>query len=115
MGVCRFKLEPKNRHVSRSWCLGSAHKYNHSVERQKEKKAGALAQSAKCATVSIRRLCQIKALITSACLKHFQSRDLTTGLKMVSTAVHMKPFSMVERVKHVGSTDSCPTADAKRV
>ena len=41
----------------------------HTVEKHKEKKAGALAQSAKCATIPIRDLCQIKALITSACLK----------------------------------------------
>ena len=34
-------------------------------------------------------------------------------IEMGSTAVHMKPFSMIERVKHLGSTNSLPTADAK--
>ena len=33
-------------------------------------KSGALAQSAKCATVPIRHLRQVKTLVTSACLKH---------------------------------------------
>ena len=40
-------------------------------------------ESAKCATVLIRHLCQIKALITSACLKHSNSPNLKTGLKWV--------------------------------
>ena len=34
----------------------------------------------------------------------------TTGLKYVLTAVHMKPFSMIERVRRLGSTDKCPTS-----
>ena len=34
---------------------------------------------------------------------------------MCLTAVHMKPFPMKERVRRWGSTNSCPTADAKSV
>ena len=37
---------------------------------ERKRAASALAQSAKCATVPIRHLCQVTALITSACLKH---------------------------------------------
>ena len=34
-------------------------------------------------------------------------------IEMGSTAVHMKLISMTERVKHLGSTNTCPTTDAK--
>ena len=80
-----------------------------------KREAGALAQSAKCATVPIWHLCQVGALITSACLKHSDVTKLDNCIEMSPTAVHMKPFSMIERVRHLGSTDSCPTADAKGV
>ena len=71
------------------------------------------AQSAKCATVPIRHLCQIIALITSACLKHSGFTKLDDWTEMVSTAVHMTLFFMMERVQQLGSTNSCPTDDAK--
>ena len=80
---------------------------------EKEREAGALAQSAKCATVPITYLCQVKALITSACLKHSDVNKLDNWIETSPTAVHMKPFSMIERVRHLGSINSCPTADAK--
>ena len=75
--------------------------------------AGALAQSAMCATVPIRNLCQVKALITTACLEHSDVTKLDNWIETSVTAVHMKPFSMIERVRHLGSTDSSPTAVAK--
>ena len=75
--------------------------------------AGALAQSAKRATVPTRHLYQVKALITSACLKHSDVTRLDNWIETSPTAVHMKPFFMIERVRHLGSTDSCPTEDAK--
>ena len=80
---------------------------------ERKREAGALAQSAMCATVPIRHLCQVKALITSACLKHSDVTKLDNWMETSPTAVHMKPFSMIERVQHLGSTNSCPTADAK--
>ena len=43
-------------------------------------------ESAKCATIPTRYLCQIKALITSACLKHSDSPNLKVGLKWVQQA-----------------------------
>ena len=51
---------------------------NHSVETHRERrgKAGALAQSAKCATAQIRHLCQVKTLTTSACLKHYEFHNI---------------------------------------
>ena len=101
--------------MSRSCSPEGARNDNHSVERHREKKTGALAQVAKCATVPIGHLCLIKALITSACLKHFNSHKLDNWIETSSTAVHVKPFSRIERIKHLGSTNLCPTADAKRV
>ena len=46
-----------------------------------KREAGALAQSAMCATVPIRHLCQVKALITSACLKHSDITKLDNWIK----------------------------------
>ena len=80
---------------------------------EKKREASALAQSAKCATIPIRHLCQVKALITNACLKHSDVTKLDNWIETSPTVVHMKPFSMPERVRHLGSTGSCPTADAK--
>ena len=53
---------------------------------------------------------RIKTLITSTCLKHSDFLKIDNWIKMCLTAVHMKPFSMKERVRRLGSTDSCPTA-----
>ena len=53
--------------------------------------AGALSQSAKCATVPIRNLCHVKALITSACLKHSGVTKLDNWIETSPTAVHMNP------------------------
>ena len=72
-------------------------------------------QSANCATASIRHLRQVKTLITSACLKHFELLKIDNWIEKCLTAVHMNPFSMKERVRRLGSTDSYPTADAKCV
>ena len=80
---------------------------------EKKREASALAQSAKCATIPIRHLCQVKTLITSACLKHSEITKLDNWIETSPTDVHMKPFSMIESVRHLGSTNSCPTADAK--
>ena len=43
---------------------------------ERKREVGALAQSAKCATVPIRHLCQVKALITNARLKHSDATKL---------------------------------------
>ena len=56
---------------------------------------------------------RLKTLITSACLKHPDFLIIDNWIEMCLTAVHMKPFSMKERVRRLGSTNSCPTADAK--
>ena len=74
---------------------------------------GALAQSAKCATVPIRNLRQDKTLITSACLKHTDFLKIDNKIEMRLTVFHMKPFSMKERVRRLGSTKSCRLADTK--
>ena len=44
-----------------------------------------LRKSAKCATVPIKHLCQVKALITSACLKH---SDVTKLDNWIETLLH---------------------------
>ena len=62
-----------------------------------ERKTGALAQGAKCATALIRHLCQVKTLTTRACLKHSDFQKIDNGIE---TAVHMKPFSVKERIRH---------------
>ena len=80
---------------------------------ERKRQAGALAQSARCATVPIGQLCQVKALTTSACLKRSDVTKLDNWIEASPTAVHMKPFSTIERVRHLGSTNSCPAADAK--
>ena len=79
----------------------------------RKREVGALAQSVKCASVPIRHLRQVKTLITGACLKHSDFLKIHNWIEMCLTAVHMKPFSMIERVRRLGSTDTCRTADAK--
>ena len=79
---------------------------------ERKREVSALAQSAKCATVPIKHLCQVKALITCACLKHSDVTKFDNWIETSPSAVHMKLFSMMERVRHMGSTDSCPTADS---
>ena len=54
-----------------------------------KREAGAPAQSAKCPTVPKRHLCQVKALITSACLKHSDVTKLDNWIETSPTADHM--------------------------
>ena len=65
-----------------------------------------LRKAPKCPKVPIRHSCQVKALITSACLKHPDVTKLDNWIETSPTADHMKPFSMIARVRHLGSTDS---------
>ena len=77
-----------------------AHMDNHSVVRQEKGSRRTCAQSAKCATARIRHLCLVKTLTTSARLKHSDFHKTDTKNEMCLTAVHMKPFSMKERIRH---------------
>ena len=52
----------------------------------KERKTGALAQSAKCATAPIRHHCQVKTLTTSAWLKHSDFHKIEDRIEMCLTA-----------------------------
>ena len=74
---------------------------HHVSERKRE--ASALSQSAKCATVPIRHLCQVKGLITSACLKHSDVATLDNRIEKSPIVVHMKPFSTMKRFQYVES------------
>ena len=109
-----FVLEPRSGRMSQSRGAESAPK-DRPPQSGKTGKGNLahLAQSAKCATVPIRHLRQVKTLITSACLKHSDFLKIDNWIEMCPTAVRMKPFSMKERVRRLGSTDSRPTADAK--
>ena len=53
---------------------------------ERKREASALAQSAKGATVPIKHLCQVKALITSACLKHSDVTKLDNWIETSPTA-----------------------------
>ena len=55
----------------------------------------------------------LKTLITSACLKQSNFLKIDNWIEMCLTAVHMKPFSIKERVRRLGLTNARPTADAK--
>ena len=104
-------------HESVTKCSGCTHKLvgtkTTTMCSERKREAGALAQSAKCATEPIRHLSQVKSLITSAYLKHSDVTIRDIWIETSPTAVHMKPFFMIERVRHLGSTNSCPTAVAK--
>ena len=69
-------------HESVTKCSGCTQNWlAHHVVR-KEKGSKRTCAKRQCATVPIRHLCQVKALITSACLKHSDvTKNLTTGLK----------------------------------
>ena len=66
---------------------------------ERKGKAGALAQSAKFAIAQSRHLCEVKTLTTSACLKHLEFYKMDNMAGMCLTAVHMKPFSLKERIR----------------
>ena len=68
---------------------------------ERKREAGALAQNAKCATVPNKHLREVKTLTTSACLKHSDFLKIDNWIEMCLTAVHMKPFSMKERVRRL--------------
>ena len=59
-----------------------------------------------CANASARQYrlgtCQVKALITSACLKHSDFLKIDNWIEPSPTAVHMKPLSMRARVRQLG-------------
>ena len=44
---------------------------------------------------------RLKTLITRACLKHSDFIKIENWIEMCLTAVHMKPFSMKERVRRL--------------
>ena len=60
------------------------------------------AQERKCATTPTKRMSE------TLLFPQTDSKQIASPI-----AVHMKLFSMIERFQHVGSTNSCPTADAK--
>ena len=77
--------------------------HHHRVVRQ-EKRKWAHLRKAPSAQQSLAS--GLKKLITSACLKHSDFLKIDNWIEMCPTAVHMKPFSMKERVRRLGSTNS---------
>ena len=91
--------------MSQSHGAESAHKDRQpQCGKTRKREVGALA------TVPIRHLRQVRTLSTSACLKHSHFLKIDNWIGTCLTAVHMKRFSMKERVQRLGSTDTCPTA-----
>ena len=69
---------------------------HHSVVRQEK------GSRRTCAKRQVRNSTDLKTLITSACLKHSDFLKIDNWIDMCLTAVHMKPFSMIERVRRFG-------------
>ena len=103
--------------MSQSRSAVGAHKvgwhkdHNHVVRKGKESKRTSAKRQVRDSTD--------KALVSGQSADHKcmpEHSDVTkpdNWIEKSPTDVHMKPFSMTRHLRHLGSTNSCPTADAK--